>query len=103
MDNQNRNKKLGGGSLFGFLNSGWGYVGTPSKSRCDAYEKQFNYAQEQMQRDDLSRKEKKFWRKERNAAMAGFADVHNKNHEFVKGLACVLVVGAVAYINLNKK
>ena len=40
MDNQNKNKKTGLGSIFNFLSSGWDYVGRPSKSRCDVYEKQ---------------------------------------------------------------
>ena len=84
-------------SLFGFLIPGWAHIDTPSKARCNAYERQVDYAQEQLKRDNLSRKDKKFWRKERNAGMNGLADVHNSNNEtFVKIIWAVgagLVIG----------
>ena len=89
---QNANKQNKGiiGSVVNFLGRGWDYVIGPSKSRCNAYEQQIDYAQEQMKREDLSRKDKKFWKKERNAGMNGLADVHNSNNEtFIKVICAV--------------
>lgn len=81
------------GSIANFLGRGWDYVICPSKSRCSAYEKQIDYAQEQMKRDDLSRKDKKFWRKERNAGMNGLADVHHSNNETFIRVICAVGAG----------
>lgn len=93
------------GSIANFLGCGWDYVTAPSKSRCVAYEQQIDYAQEQLKRSDLSRKDKKFWRKERNAGMNGLAEVHNSNNEtFVRiicGIGASLLIGN-KLLNLRK-
>ena len=90
MNNNHGQNKGVFNSIVSFLGRGWDYVTTPSKSRCNAYEQQIDYAQEQMKREDLSRKDKKFWRKERNAGMNGLAEVHNSNNEtFIKVICAV--------------
>lgn len=99
-------KKSWLGSLFGFLTPGWAHVDTPSKARCNAYGQQAEYAQEQLKRDDLSRKDKKFWKKERNAAMNGLADVHYTNNDTFVKVICALGAGLLIgnkLLNSNKK
>ena len=94
------------GTIVNFLGRGWEYVTTPSKSRCVAYEQQVDYAQEQLKRDDLSRKDKKFWKKERNAAMNGLADVHYTNNDTFVKVICALGAGLLIgnkLLNSNKK
>ena len=105
MNEQNGNKGGIFDSIMNFFGKGWSYVGNPSQARCDAYEQQINYAQQQITRDDLSRKEKKFWKKERNNGMRGLADVHNKNNETFIKVICAVGAGLLIgnkFLN-NKK
>lgn len=81
------------GAVVNFFNRGWDYVIGPSKARTSAYEQQIDYAQEQMKRDDLSRKDKKFWKKERNSGLNGLANVHNTNNETFVRVICAVGMG----------
>ena len=54
----------------------------------------------------LSRKDKKFWKKERNAAMNGLADVHYTNNDTFVKVICALGAGLLIgnkLLNSNKK
>lgn len=102
----NNGKKSWLGSMFNFLTPGWTHIDTPSKARCNAYEQQVDYAQEQLKRDDLSRKDKKFWKKERNAALNGLADVHYTNNDTFIKVICAIGTGLLIgnkLLNSNKK
>ena len=66
---------------------------TPTKSRCDAYYSQSTYAQEQMQRTDVSKRERRYWTKQHDKAMNGLAQVHNKNSETWVGTILAIGVG----------
>ena len=99
-------KKSWLGSLFNFLTPGWTHIETPSKARCNAYEQQVDYAQEQLKRDNLSRKDKKFWKKERNAGLNGLADVHYANNDTFVKVICAIGAGLLIgnkLLNSNKK
>ena len=91
------------GTVVNFLNRGWDYVIGPSKARCNAYSSQINYAQQQMRRDNLSRKEKRFWRRERDDGMNGLASVHATNNDtFVKLVAVGAGLLFIIVIQKNK-
>ena len=52
-------------SIANFLSKGWETIIGPSNARCKAYCNQAEVAQEKMQNDKLSRKERKFWSKQK--------------------------------------
>ena len=74
-------------NLISFASKGWEIITTPSDAQCKSYYNQAEVAQEQMLKKDLSRKERRFWSKERDKAMNGLANVHETNSDtFVKSL-----------------
>jgi len=80
-------------SIANFLSKGWETITTPSTARCEAYSSQANYAQEEMRKDNISKKDRKFWSKQNDKAMNGLAEVHHTNSEtFVKAI-CAIAAG----------
>lgn len=92
------------GSVFGFLgrviDKGWEYVNGPSKTLCDEYSSQAQQAQEKMGQADISRRERRFWRKERNSAIAGISNVHRENNDTFVKVICGIGVSAIAFLKL---
>ena len=77
-------------SIANFLAKGWETIIGPSNARCKAYCNQAEVAQEKMQNDKLSRRERKFWSKQNDKAMDGLADVYRSNSDtFVKAICAV--------------
>ena len=77
-------------SIANSLAKGWETIIGPSNARCKAYCNQAEVAQEKMQNDKLSRRERKFWSKQNDKAMDGLADVHRSNSDtFVKAICAV--------------
>lgn len=77
-------------NIANFLSKGWETIIGPSNARCKAYSSQAEVAQEKMQNDKLSRRERKFWSKQNDKAMDGLADVHRTNSDtFVKAICAV--------------
>ena len=75
------------------LAKGWETIIGPSNMRCKAYCNQAEVAQEKMQNDELSRRERKFWSKQNDKALDGLADVHRSNSDtFIKAI-CAVVAG----------
>ena len=90
--------------ITSFLSKGWELMTVPSNARCDAYSSQASYAQTQMHKDGISRKERKFWVKQNDRAMNGLAEVQNTNSEtFIKSICAIgagLLIGQKIF---NKK
>lgn len=91
----NKNTRCNGiGSIINgitnFLSKGWDLITTPSNARCEAYSSQASYAQEQMRKDGITRKERKYWTKQNDRAMNGLAEIQNTNSEtFVKTICAI--------------
>lgn len=75
-----------------FLSKGWDLIATPTKARCDAYSSQSTYAQEQMRKANVSKRDRKYWTKQNNKAMNGLAEVHNKNSDTF--VSAIFAIGA---------
>lgn len=76
--------------ITSFLSKGWDIISLPSKSRCDAYSSQVEYANTQLQKDGISRKERKFWAKQSEKALDGLADVHRTNSDtFIRAICAI--------------
>ena len=95
--NNNRNTKKSAfesavSAVANFLSKGWDIIATPSKTRCEAYAAQASYAREQMYKDGISRKERKYWSKQNDKAMDGLAEVHHTDSETL--INTVVAVGA---------
>jgi len=75
-----------------FLSKGWELISGPTKARCDAYTSQSTYAQEQMRKSDVSRRDRRYWAKQNNKAMNGLTEVHNKNSDTFVG--AIFAIGA---------
>ena len=95
--------------LFGFFNKGWEVNEKPTNARCEAYTNQINNAQEQLKRKNLSRKERKFFKREKEQ---GFNELHCldvENKEFIVkvicgvGFACLAIAKAASVIQGNHK
>lgn len=95
MKHRERHSKTNGiGSIINgitsFLSKGWDIISLPSKFRCDAYSSQVEYANNQLQKDGISRKERKFWAKLSEKALDGLADVHKTNSDtFIKAICAI--------------
>ena len=77
-------------SIANFLSKGWETINIPSSARCEAYSAQANHAQEEMRKDNISKKDRKFWSKQNDKAMNGLAEVHHTNSEtFVKAICAI--------------
>ncbi len=92
MDNQS--SQHGGcsfiASITNFLSKGWEMIASSSSARCEAYSAQANYAQEEMKKDNISRKDRRFWAKQKDKAMNGLAEIHRTNSEtFVKAICAI--------------
>ena len=87
----------------GLLSKGWDLIAAPTKSRCDAYISQSIYAQEQMQKTDISRRERRYWSKQNDKAMNGLAEVHNKNCDTFVSVIVAIGAGLLIGNSLLKK
>lgn len=91
-------------SVFGFLgrviDKGWEYVNGPSKTLCEEYSSQAQHAQEKMGQEDISRRERRFWRKERNSAISGISNVHRENNDTFVRVIFGIGVSAIAFLKL---
>ena len=77
-------------SISNFLSKGWETITGPIKARCDIYVNQAEQAQVEMRKENISRKERKFWAKQNDKAQNGLAEVHALNSDtFVKAIAAV--------------
>jgi len=90
----NHKKEHRGNSIFSsisnFLTKGWETIHSPSKARTDAYAGQASIAQEEMRKEGISRKERKYWSKQNDKAMNGLAAVHETNGDiFVKAICAI--------------
>lgn len=79
-----------------FLSKGWDLIANPTKARCDAYSSQSTYAQEQMRKADVSKRDRRYWTKQNNKAMNGLAEVHKKNSETFA--SALVAIGAGLFI-----
>lgn len=95
--------------LFGFFNKGWEVNDKPTNARCEAYTNQINNAQEQLKRKDLSKKERKFFKKEKDQGLDGLHYLDLENKEFIikaicgVGFACLAFAKAASVIQGNHK
>lgn len=75
-------------SITDFLNGVWLTNEGPTKVRCDAYKEQLNEANEQIKREDISKKNKRYYKKEKKRAMDGLHKVDVENKEFITKVIC---------------
>ena len=83
--------------LFGFLNKGWEANEGPTKARYDAYNEQLREANEQIKREDLSPKQKRYYKKEKKRAMNGLHEVDVENKDFIAKVICGVWFGFLAF------
>ena len=67
----------------------------PTTVRSQAYYEQASCAQEEMRKDNISRKERKFWTKQHDKAINGLEDVHRTNCETTVSLAIATITAFV--------
>lgn len=80
MSKNNKNEK----GFWSFLTRGWDYITKSSDLRCDIYKAQFEQAESE------TKKEKKYWRKEKEKAINGLGTVHRENSEtFIKAICAI--------------
>lgn len=91
MNNKSISKAIN--AVTSFLSRGWETINSPTKARCEAYSSQASYAQEQMRKENVSRRERKYWSKQSDKAMNGLADVHNTNSDTFIKLVCAVGAG----------
>ena len=95
--------------LFGFFSKGWEVNEKPTNARCEAYTSQINNAQEQLKKKDLSKKERKFFKKEKEQGLEGLHCLDVENKEFIikaicgVGFACLAFVKVASVIQENQK
>ena len=70
------------------FNRGWDTVSAPSNARCEIYSEQAKFAESELRKDNLSRKDRRFWKKQHDKAMKGLADVHYTNCNHFVALVC---------------
>ena len=87
-------------SIFG---KGWETVSAPSNARCKIYSEQAEYAQDELKKENLSRRDRRFWRKEQDKAMKGLADVHYTNCDHFVALVCGIGVTLLVVKKLFSK
>ena len=86
MSKNNKNEK----GFWSFLTRGWDYITKPSDVRCDIYKSQFEQADSEAKKENISKKEKKYWRKEKEKAINGLGTVHRENSEtFIKAICAI--------------
>ena len=86
MSKNNKNEK----GFWAFLTRGWDYITKPSDVRCDIYKSQFEQADSEAKKENISKKEKKYWRKEKEKAINGLGTVHRENSEtFIKAICAI--------------
>ncbi len=108
MKYNNKNTRCNGfGSIVNgvtnFLTKGWELITTPSTARCEAYSEQASYAKEQMRKDGISRKDRKFWAKQNQNAMDGLSEVHMENsNTFVRAICAIGAGLFLGYKLFNK-
>lgn len=83
--------------LFNFLNGAWLVNEGPTKARCDAYNEQLREANEQIKREDLSPKQKRYYKKEKKRAMNGLHEVDVENKDFIAKVICGVGFGFLAF------
>jgi hypothetical protein len=81
------------GGITSTISKGLDLIAIPTKARCDVYSSQSTYAQEQMQKADVSKRDRRYWTKQNNKAMNGLAQVHNKNSETFVGAIFAISFG----------
>lgn len=89
MGKNNKNEK----SFWSFLTRGWDYITKPSDIRCDIYKTQFAQADSEAKKEDISKIEKKYWRKEKEKAINGLGSIHRENSESFVKIICALGAG----------
>ena len=86
MSKNHKNEK----GFWSFLTRGWDYVTKPSDARCDIYKAQFEEADSEAKKEDISKKDKKYWRKQKEKAINGLDAVHRENNEtFIKAICAI--------------
>lgn len=90
-------------SATNFLSRGWDLIVMPSKAQCEAYTAQASFAQAQLQRNNLSRRERKYWTKRENRAMNGLDEVRNSNSDTFVKVICAIVTGLLIGCKLLDK
>ena len=89
MSKNNKNEK----GFWSFLTRGWDYIIKPSDIRCDIYKTQFEQADSEAKKENISKKEKKYWRKEKEKAINGLGAIHRENSEGFVKIICALGAG----------
>ena len=80
-------------SATNFLSRGWELIVGPSKTRCEIYASQAKFAQEKMQKENISKRERKFWAYQNDQALSGLAEVHQTNSDTFIGAICAVGAG----------
>ena len=74
--------------LFNFLNGAWLVNDGPTKARCKIYSEQLIEANEQIKRDDISSKQKRYYKKEKKRAMNNLHELDLENKDFITKIIC---------------
>ena len=91
-------------SAASFLSKGWEIITGPSKARCEMYSSQACFAQENMRKENISKRERKFWARQNEKAMDGLAEVHHTNSDTFIGAICAVGAGIfIGYKFFGKK
>lgn len=80
MSKNNKNEK----GFWSFLTRGWDYITKPSDIRCDIYKTQFEQADSEAKKENISKKEK---------AINGLGAIHRENSEGFVKIICALGAG----------
>ena len=93
--------------LVDFFHRGWDVNEGLTNARCEAYTSQISNAQEQLNRKDLSKKDRKFFKKEKLQALDGLHNLDIENKDFIlkllfgAGFACLAFAKLTSAIQGN--
>lgn len=101
----NKQLKIGSvvSSVTSFLSRGWETITGPSKTRCEIYSSQAQQAQMNMSKENISKRERKFWAYQNDKALNGLAEVHHTNGDIFVGAICAVWAGLLIGCKLLSK
>ena len=89
------------GSLSSFFIRGWEQNLTPTKIRCNVLQSQVFDASEQLKRNDLTKKERKYYKKEKQRGIDGICEADESNKEFIVKALCSIGIAVIGFHKLS--
>ena len=86
-----------------FTEKGLELISIPTMVRSDVYKDMINTAQNEMRRSNITKKERKQWRRQQDKALEGLADVHQRNCDTIIRCFTVVCLAILAGYKIFKK